>query len=182
MAGGGVGLAGHRHRRHPLSAADPGAGVRAPATPLAKGLLASALGLCAFPLIMVFSSSEAEGSAIYGHSRYYFQHRILWLLIGCAGGLRALGFDYHRLGSLAPAAAAIVLALLVLVLVPHLGVMRNGARRWFGFGAFTIQPAEIAKVVMVVYLARWLEKSGDRVRTVREGLVPFLVILGAIVG
>jgi len=70
----------------------------------------------------------------------------------------------------------------VLVLVPHLGVMRNGARRWFGFGAFTIQPAEIAKVVMVVYLARWLEKSGDRVRTVREGLVPFLVILGAIVG
>ena len=156
--------------------------MRAQATTIDKWLLASVLVLCAFGLIMVFSSSEVEGYVNYGNSSYYFQHQILWLLIGCAGGLLALGFDYHRLRSLAPAAAAIVLALLVLVLVPHLGVMRNGARRWFGFGAFTIQPAEIAKVVMVVYLARWLEKSGDRVRTVREGLVPFLVILGAIVG
>ncbi|HXA42341.1 MAG TPA: putative lipid II flippase FtsW [Candidatus Solibacter sp.] len=156
--------------------------MRAQATTIDKWLLASVLVLCAFGLIMVFSSSEVEGYVNYGNSSYYFQHQILWLLVGCAGGLLALGFDYHRLRSLAPAAAAVVLALLVLVLVPHLGVMRNGARRWFGVGAFTIQPAEIAKVVMVVYLARWLEKSGDRVRTVREGLVPFLVILGGIVG
>ncbi|HEV1998061.1 MAG TPA: putative lipid II flippase FtsW, partial [Candidatus Dormibacteraeota bacterium] len=72
--------------------------------------------------------------------------------------------------------------LLLLVLVPHIGVSRNGARRWFGFGAFTIQPAEIAKLIVVCYLARWLEKSGTRVRSVREGLVPFLLMLGLIVG
>src|SRR5258708_15002414 len=167
MAGGGVGLAGHRHRRHHLPAADAEAGVRAQATTIDKWLLASVLVLCAFGLIMVFSSSEVEGYVNYGNSSYYFQHQILWLLIGCAGGLLALGFDYHRLRSLAPAAAAIVLALLVLVLVPHLGVMRNGARRWFGFRAFTIQPAQIAKVGMGVYLARWLEKSGHRARTPR---------------
>ncbi len=156
--------------------------MRTQATSVDKWLLASVLVLCAFGLIMVFSSSEVEGYINYGNSSYYFQHQILWLLIGCAGGLLALGLDYHRLRSLAPAAAVAVLALLVLVLVPHIGVMRNGARRWFGFGAFTIQPAEIAKVAMIVYLARWLEKSGDRVRSVREGLLPFLLILGAIVG
>src|SRR5258708_3333407 len=162
MAGGGVGLAGHRHRRHHLPAADARAGGGAQATTIDKGLLASVLVLWAFGLTMVFRRSEVEGYVNYGNSSYSFQPQILWLLIGCAGGLLAWGFDYHRLRSLAPAAAAIVLALLVLVLVPHLGVMRNGARRWFGFGAFTIQPAEIAKVVMVVYLARWLDQTGDR--------------------
>src|SRR5258708_38840112 len=106
MAGGGVGLAGHRRRRHPLPAADPEAGVRAQATTIDKWLLASVLVLCAFGLIMVFSSSEVEGYVNYGNSSYYFQHQILWLLIGCAGGLLALGFGYHRLPSLAPPAAA----------------------------------------------------------------------------
>jgi cell division protein FtsW len=130
---------------------------------------------------MVFSSSEVQGYIEHGNSSYYFQHQILWLLVGFAGGLLALGLDYHRLRGLAPVAAAAMVALLVLVLVPHLGVSRNGARRWFGFGAVTIQPAEIAKVVVIVYLARWLEKSSGRVRTFREGLVPFMLMLGLIV-
>src|SRR5258708_39914499 len=106
MGGGGVGRAGHRHRRRLLAAADAEAGVRAQATTIDKWLLASVLGLCAFGLIMVFSSSEGEGYVNYGNSSYYFQHQILWLLIGCAAGARALGFDYHPLPSLAPPAAA----------------------------------------------------------------------------
>jgi len=155
--------------------------MRNQATSIDKWLLASVLVLCGFGLIMVFSSSEVQGYIDYGNSSYYFQHQILWLLVGCAGGLLALGLDYHRLRALAPIAAAVIVALLVLVLIPHIGVARNGARRWFGFGAFTIQPAEIAKVVVIVYLARWLEKSSDRVGTFREGLVPFMLMLGLIV-
>ena len=152
------------------------------ATSIDKWMLASVLVLCAFGLIMVFSSSEVQGYIDYHNPSYYFQHQILWLAVGCVGGLLALGFDYHRLRTLAPAAAAVTLVILVLVLAPHIGVIRNGARRWFGFGAFTIQPAEIAKMVLVVYLARWLEKSGARVRGFREGLLPFLVMFGLVVG
>jgi cell division protein FtsW len=103
-------------------------------------------------------------------------------VLGAALGLLALGFDYHRLRSLAPVGAVIAIVLLVLVLVPHIGVVRNGARRWIGVGSVTFQPAEVAKIVAIVYLARWLEKSVERVRSFREGLVPFLLMLGLVVG
>jgi cell division protein FtsW len=156
--------------------------MRNQATSIDKWMLASVVVLCAFGLIMVFSSSEVQGYIDYHNPSYYFQHQMLWLAVGSVGGLLALGFDYHRLRSLAPAAAAVTLVILVLVLGPHIGVSRNGARRWFGLGSFTIQPAEIAKIVLVVYLARWLEKSGPRIRSIREGLLPFLVMFGLVVG
>jgi cell division protein FtsW len=156
--------------------------MRTPATSIDKWLLASVLVLCAFGLIMVFSSSEVQGYVDHNNASYYFQHQIVWLAIGFVGALLALGLDYHRLRALAPAAAAVAVVLLVLVIIPHIGVTRNGARRWFGLGSFTIQPAEIAKIVLIVYMARWLEKSGPRIRSFRDGLVPFLVMFGLIVG
>ena len=156
--------------------------MRTPATSIDKWLLASVLVLCAFGLIMVFSSSEVQGYVDHNNASYYFQHQIVWLAIGFVGALLALGLDYHRLRALAPVAAAVAVVLLVLVIIPHIGVTRNGARRWFGLGSITIQPAEIAKIVLIVYMARWLEKSGPRIRSFRDGLLPFLVMFGLIVG
>src|SRR6202171_980079 len=156
--------------------------MRTPATSIDKWLLASVLVLCAFGLIMVFSSSEVQGYVDHNNASYYFQHQIVWLAIGFVGALLALGLDYHRLRALAPAAAAVAVVLLVLVIIPHIGVTRNGARRWFGLGSITIQRAEIAKILLIVYMARWLEKSGPRIRSFRDGLVPFLVMFGLIVG
>ncbi|MFY9613911.1 MAG: putative lipid II flippase FtsW [Candidatus Dormiibacterota bacterium] len=156
--------------------------MRSNATSVDKWLLATVAALCAFGLVMVFSSSEVSGYLEYGNASYYFQRQILWLVLGAVLGLLALGFDYHRLRGLAPIGAVVVVALLVLVLVPHIGVVRNGARRWFGVGSFTFQPAEAAKIVAIVYLARWLEKSTERVRSFRKGLVPFLVMLSLLLG
>lgn len=156
--------------------------MRNQATSIDKWLLASVLVLSAFGLIMVFSASEVQGYVLYQNSAYFFQHQILWLAVGCVGGLVALGFDYHRLRALSPVAAAGTVILLLLVLVPHIGITANGARRWLGFSNFTVQPAEIAKAVMIVYVARWLDKSGNRVRNVRDGLLPFMLMLGLVVG
>ncbi|HEV3235150.1 MAG TPA: putative lipid II flippase FtsW [Candidatus Dormibacteraeota bacterium] len=156
--------------------------MRSNATSVDKWMLATVAALCAFGLVMVFSSSEVSGYLEYGNASYYFQRQIIWLVVGAVLGLLALGFDYHRLRGLAPIGALVVVALLVLVLVPHIGVVRNGARRWFGVGSFTFQPAEAAKIVAIVYLARWLEKSTERVRSFRKGLVPFLVMLSVLLG
>jgi len=152
------------------------------ATSIDRTLLATVVALCILGLVMVFSSSEALGVVDYNNASYFFQRQLIWLALGAVGGLLALGFDYHRLRSMAPVMMVVTVVVLVAVLVPHVGVMRNGARRWFGFGSFTIQPAEIAKIVVICYLARWLEKSAGRVRSVREGLVPFLLMLGLVVG
>jgi cell division protein FtsW len=156
--------------------------VRRRATSIDKWLLGAVAVLGAFGLIMVFSSSEALGYILFHNSGYYFQHQILWMGLGLVLALFALGLDYHRLRAMAPVLTGITLLLLLLVLIPHLGVARNGARRWLGVGGFTFQPAEIAKVVAIIYLARWLEKSGDRIRSFRKGLVPFLLMLGLLVG
>jgi cell division protein FtsW len=156
--------------------------MRGNATSIDKTLLTTVAALCLLGLVMVYSSSEAQGIVAHGNASYFFQHQLIWLAIGAAGALLALGLDYHRLRALAPGLMILVVVLLVLVLVPHLGVSRNGARRWFGIGNLTIQPAELAKVGLVCYLARWLEKSSARVRSVREGLIPFLLMLGLVVG
>ena len=147
-----------------------------------RPMLAAVLVLCGFGLIMVFSSSEALGYLAYNNPGYFFQRQLIWMLLGAVLGLFALGFDYHRLRGIAPIAAIVTVALLLLVLVPHIGVARNGARRWFGIGSITVQPAEIAKIVVILYLARWLDKAGDRVKDARQGLVPFLLMLGLLVG
>jgi cell division protein FtsW len=156
--------------------------VKTNATSIDKTLLLTVVGLCLLGLVMVYSSSEVQGYIDYHNASYFFQHQLIWLAIGAVGGLFALGLDYHRLRALAPVMMVGTVVLLVLVLIPHIGVSRNGARRWFGFSSFTIQPAELAKVVVVCYLARWLEKSGAKVRSPKDGLLPFLLMVGLVVG
>ena len=155
---------------------------RLQATAIDRWLLFSVVALCAIGLIMVFSSSEVQGLVDHNNASWYFEHQIIWLVVGGVAALFALGFDYHRLRRLAPPAAVVTVVLLALVLVPHIGVTRNGAQRWFGVGAFTFQPSEVAKLIAVAYLARWLEKAGEKVRSLREGVLPFMLMLGLLVG
>ena len=70
--------------------------------------------------------------------------------------------------------------LLLLVLTP-LGIKANGARRWLGFGAFTIQPSEIAKFAVILLFANMIEKNYDKMKTITYGIMPFATVLGSIV-
>ena len=73
-------------------------------------------------------------------------------------------------------------ALLLLVLVPGIGTVVNGSARWIDLGLFRLQPSELAKVFMVVYLAAYLERHLDEVRERWSGFMkPMLVIAGAVV-
>lgn len=71
-------------------------------------------------------------------------------------------------------------ALLGAVLLPHLGMVRGGARRWLRFGFLTFQPSEIAKVAAVLYLAHSLTKKGARVVMLWTGYLPHLVVIGGL--
>jgi len=74
------------------------------------------------------------------------------------------------------------LVLLALVLVPEIGVVRGGARRWLKLGPLTLQPSEIAKLSVVLYLAHSLTKKGERVAALWTGYLPHLVVVGAMAG
>jgi cell division protein FtsW len=103
------------------------------------------------------------------------------MLIGFAG-LFVLGrMDYRRLRPLAPAAAVVATLLMLLVLVPHLGVTVNGARRWFDAGPLgTFQPSELGKLAFVFFVAHWVDRNAAHLGDLRKGLAPFAAMLAGV--
>lgn len=146
-----------------------------------RALLVATLFLCGFGLVMVLSASQALSLLQHASPFYYFERQAAWMVLGFAGLflLRRIGLD--RLRELAPKAAAVVVVLMLVVLVPHLGVEVNGARRWLPLGPLgTLQPSEFGKLVFILYVADWIDRRGEKLRTFGDGALPFAVILGGI--
>lgn len=134
-------------------------------------------------LIMVLSSSQALAYLDYRFPLYYFVRQLAFAAIGLALMAFLRNLDYHVLRRYAPAAAAVTLVLMVLVLVPGLGIRVNGARRWFTLGPLgSFQPSEVAKLTLVIFMARWVDKRGDRLKSFVNGFLPFVILLAAPLG
>jgi cell division protein FtsW len=120
----------------------------------------SVLFLNALGLIMLMSIGRAQGSGVGG----YFIRQCLWMGIALAAFFGALLVDYEDRKRLAIGGAAISLLVLVLVLVPGIGKMINGARRWIDLGPLNMQVSDVAKVGFLLcmsayYAARQRERS-----------------------
>src|SRR5262249_52200201 len=127
-------------------------------------LLIAVGALVGLGVVMVFNISYFYSQERVGDSLYFFRRHLVSIGLGVAAC-----FVTSRLGSeayrrLAYPALGVALAGLVLVLVPGIGVVRGGARRWLHFGPLSIQPSEAAKVALVLYLARSLTRKGDKMR------------------
>ena len=143
------------------------------------GVLLPVMGLLALGLVMVYSSSAVLGADRY-HSQYFFLKRqAVRLLIGLVVMLFLAKFDYHRLVSIAPWALAVSVGLLAALLVLG-GAGVRGANRWLSVAEFTLQPTEVARSVCVIYLAKLLDRKGDRIRSFRDGVLPAAAVLGVI--
>jgi cell division protein FtsW len=168
--------------RRPWSARSAGAAARATVTTLSQidgWLLALIAGLCAFGLVMVYSASEALGYAWYGNPGYFFQRQFVWLGAGVPLMLVAARIDYRRWARWSRPLGVATLVLLVLVLVPHLGSERLGARRWFTLGPLSVQPSAVATLVAIVWFSRWLCERGAAMRVGRTAR-QFGVLLTAV--
>jgi len=143
-------------------------------------LFAIVVVLNLFGLVMVLSASAVTALYEYGSPWYQFQRQFLWLCLGSAALLVTLRVDYHRWRRYTTPLLLASMGLLVLVLVPGLGVNVNGASRWLGFGQLRIQPSEMAKLTVVLFVADLLARRGDKVRDWRLGLKPVMVVFGAV--
>lgn len=76
----------------------------------------------------------------------------------------------------------ITLGLLVAVFIPGVSISFGGASRWVNLGLFSFQPSELAKLTMVLFFAAWLDKRGKGIKEFTTGVVPFLAILGVVIG
>jgi cell division protein FtsW len=145
-----------------------------------RALLLAVGTLTAFGLVMVFSASEVQGWLWFHNAAYYFERQMMWLTLGIALLWAGAHVDYHRLRPLAWPLALGSVALLVVVLLPHFGVEVNGARRWLRLGPMQMQPAELAKVAAIIFMALWLERHRERLGSLEDGVVPFLALLGLV--
>ncbi len=138
-------------------------------------LLFIVLFLLGFGLIMVYSASSYEAFDDYGDAAYYMKKQLVSNILGLVAMIVVANIPYHfwsRFAFLGYIASAV---LILLVLTP-LGIESHGARRWIaipGIG-FNLQPAEIAKLCMILFLAALVCKMGKSVRTLRGFL--FMVI------
>ncbi len=132
-------------------------------------------------LVMVTSASVAFAYTQHQSAFYYAERQAVWMLIGFAGLLLLGRMDYRRLRPLAPAAAVAATLLMLLVLVPHLGVTVNGARRWFDAGPLgTFQPSELGKLAFVFFIAHWVDRNAAHLGDLHKGLAPFAAMLAGV--
>jgi len=130
-------------------------------------------------LVMVYSSSALLGADRYGSEFFFLKRQAVRLLLGVAILLVVARIDYHRLLAIAPWALLGSVALLgALVVLGGAGV--RGANRWLSVAEFTLQPTEVARCACVIYLAKLLDRKGDRIRSLRDGVLPAAGVLGVI--
>lgn len=129
-------------------------------------------------LMMIYSATFALGYQVHGQPTYYLMRQSLWAAIGILAMIIIARIEYHtwRLFSI-PIMAGTVLLLGMVLLV---GDERFGGQRWLINGS--IQPSELSKLAIIIYIADWLSSKGEQIRKVSYGLVPFAILLGFITG
>jgi cell division protein FtsW len=145
-------------------------------------LLAALVGLLAYGLVMLNSASSVVSYQEHGTPTYYFMRQLIAAAAGVCVMIVLMRLDYRLLGRLAIPLHAIAVLLLLAVLVPSLGHRAYGAQRWIAFPGVQLQPSELVKLTMVLYIARWMARKGTQVSDLAYGFVPFLVLLGLVFG
>jgi cell division protein FtsW len=134
--------------------------------------------LLAFGLLMVFSAGMRPSILATGKPYHFFVNQIKWAILGLAVATTIMYLDYHLLRRFLLPMIGGTLLLLVLVLL--FGDLRLGARRSFFNGS--VQPSELAKIAILIYLAFWIKSKEDQLNKITFGLLPLLGILGIIAG
>ena len=129
-------------------------------------------------LMMVYSATFALGYQLYGQPTYFFIRQLLWMGLGLMAMIITARIEYHTWRKWSVLAMAGALLLLGLVLA--VGSDRFGGQRWLLNGS--VQPSELAKLAVIIYIADWLSSKGERIRNVTYGLIPFAILLGFVVG
>lgn len=143
--------------------------------------------LVGFGITMVLSSSSifaltsfTSGGCKYcgGDELYFVKRQSIFLLVGVFGMLVAMNipFSFYKRNFLL--IALVSFFSLLLVLIPGIGHENNGAQSWFKFGSVTIQPAEFAKLGLILYLAAIISKKGNGILKLKSGLMPPLMVTG----
>ncbi|MDF1497884.1 MAG: putative lipid II flippase FtsW [Patescibacteria group bacterium] len=147
-----------------------------------KTLLITVLILSVFGLIIISSASVVVSYNNFEYNHYYSLHQFLYgFLPGIILLLLIQKIDYRIFKKYAVYFLIITMILLFVVFIPDLGFGLKGANRWINIAGISVQPSEFVKLTFILYLAAWLEKNKKNTKDFSKLLVPFILVLLAIV-
>lgn len=133
--------------------------------------------LVLFGLFVLASASIGFSMARFGSPYYYFLHQVLYgVLPGLVLLYTAYKIPYERWKKFALPLLLLAIFLMSLVLIPGIGLLHGGARRWLAFGDISFQPSEFLKLAYIVYLAAWIESKSKFIRSFKFGFLPFAIM------
>lgn len=139
------------------------------------GVVLLVLFLVCFGCLMVYSASKFSAEYRYHNQFFFLFKQIFGVVLGLFAMLLFAFVDYHLLKKFKWWILAISVVLLVLVFVPGFGVKSYGASRWVNFFGISIQPSEIAKFALVLFLACYLSENHDKIKTFKGLILPIVV-------
>ena len=131
---------------------------------------------------MIYSSSYIWAEYKFNDAFKYVKQQAIFALVGIFLIYLISNIDYKLYYDKAASIFIICVILLILVLIPGIGSIRNGSRSWFGIGPFGIQPSEAAKLSLIILTSKYLSKYNKDIKKIKKGVVPILGLLFFIFG
>ena len=138
--------------------------------------------LLAAGIVMIYSASAIRAQERFGDPSFFLKKQIVWAVLGLLAMGWTMRWDLKRLQRWTPILLLASLFLLLLVLVPAVGMKVNGARRWLRLAGQSFQPAEFAKLALILFLASYFARRQDRLDSFLDGFLPPLIMTGMMAG
>ena len=145
-------------------------------------LLISVLAISIFGIIMIYSASYVWAEYKFNDPFKFVKNQGIFFVIGVIFMIIISKLNYHKYYDRANTLLIGCLVLLVLVLIPGIGTVRNGSRSWFGIGSFGIQPSEFTKLALIIFTSKYLVNNEKLVGNFKKGVLPILAILFLVFG
>lgn len=145
-------------------------------------LLIGIIIISLFGLLMIYSASYVWAEYKFGDPYKFVKTQALFLLLGYILIVMMLRVPYTKYLSKANLIFGVCFLLLILVLIPGIGTVRNGSRSWFGIGGFGVQPSEFAKLGMIIFTSKYLAFNEKALKDIKKGVLPILGILMLVFG
>ncbi len=142
-----------------------------------KILFIAVLILLAFGLVMIYSASSIWAEYKFHDSFRYIKQQALFIVVGLVLVRMIMNIDYNKYYEKANIILGICFLLLILVLIPGIGTIRNGSRSWFGIGPFGVQPSEFAKLGLIIFTSKYLSNSNKFLKSYKKGVFPILGVM-----
>jgi len=147
-----------------------------------KILLISVIIISLFGALMIYSSSYVWAEYKFNDPYKYLKSQSIFLIIGYIIMIIVSNFPYQNYKRLANIIFGICFLMLILVLIPGIGTVRNGSRSWFGIGGFGIQPSEFTKLGLIIFTSKYLSNNTRELKDIKKGVFPILTVLILVFG